>query len=201
MRVNTTILLASTSIYRKALLEKLTTDFIVCKPNVDETPLANELPAALVQRLAIAKAKAGAEQCGHEGHLISIGSDQIALFNDEILGKPHTPEKAFAQLRKFSGHHVQFLTGLAVYDNNTDLTQVVVEPFSVYFRELSDAEIWRYIEREQPLNCAGSFKSEGLGITLFDKFVGDDPNSLIGLPLIQLHRLLRTIGVDLLMRG
>lgn len=201
MSVNATILLASTSIYRKALLEKLTSQFIVCKPDVDETPLPNESPIELVQRLAMAKAKAGALQCGVTGKVLSIGSDQIALFNGEILGKPHTADNAFAQLSKFSGHHVQFLTGLAVYDSISNEAEVIVEPFSVYFRTLTANEIWRYIEREQPLNCAGSFKSEGLGITLFEKFEGHDPNSLIGLPLIRLHALLKNRGVDLLLHG
>ena len=201
MSVNATILLASTSIYRKALLEKLTRDFIVCKPDVDETPLPNETPLELVRRLAIAKAKAGADQCGVSGKILSIGSDQIALFNQEILGKPHTPDNAFAQLTKFSGHHVQFLTGLAVYDSISEQVEVIVEPFSVYFRTLTAEEIWRYIEREQPLHCAGSFKSEGLGITLFEKFEGQDPNSLIGLPLIRLHAMLKHFGVDLLLRA
>lgn len=201
MSINTTLLLASTSIYRKALLEKLTSDFQVCKPDVDETPLTGETPQQLVERLAIAKAKAGASQCNISGRIVSIGSDQVALFNGQILGKPHTKEKAFAQLSSFSGHHVQFLTGLALFDSATAQHQVVVEPFSVYFRSLTSNEINRYIEREMPLNCAGSFKSEGLGITLFERFEGDDPNSLIGLPLIKLHQMLRACDIDLLLTG
>lgn len=201
MSINSTLLLASTSIYRKALLEKLTHSFAVCKPDVDETPLQGESPQQLVERLAIAKAKAGAKQCGIDGRVVSIGSDQVALFNQQILGKPHTKENAFAQLSSFSGHHVQFLTGLALFDTMSGEHQVIVEPFSVYFRTLTAQEINRYIEREMPLQCAGSFKSEGLGITLFERFEGADPNSLIGLPLIQLHKMLRAWNIDLLMNG
>lgn len=188
--------LASTSIYRKALLEKLTPNFNTAKPEVDETPLPGETAMALVERLAIAKAKAVAD--GLSAGLV-IGSDQVALFAGDILGKPHTVDNAVAQLTQFSGHKVTFLTGLAVVNAATGEVHHCVEPFYVHFRSLSSEDIRCYVEREQPLNCAGSFKSEGLGITLFDKLEGDDPNSLIGLPLIRLHQLLKAHGRDLLL--
>ncbi|WP_306521680.1 nucleoside triphosphate pyrophosphatase [Rheinheimera sp.] len=189
--------LASTSIYRKALLEKLTPDFQTAKPEVDETALPGETATALVERLAIAKAKAVADKL-KEG--LVIGSDQVALFDGDILGKPHTADNAFLQLKRFSGHKVTFLTGLAVVDAATGNISHCVEPFYVHFRHLTDDDINTYIKREQPLNCAGSFKSEGLGITLFSKLEGDDPNSLIGLPLIKLHQLLKQQGRDLLLQ-
>ncbi len=194
--------LASTSVYRKALLEKLTSHFHTAKPEVDETPLPAETPTDLVLRLAIAKAAAiaGPLRASRQSALV-IGSDQVAVFHHEILGKPHTVENACQQLKKFSGQQVTFLTGLAVIDSLSGETLSLVEPFTVTFRTLTDAEILRYVEREQPLNCAGSFKSEGLGITLFEKLSGDDPNSLIGLPLIRLHAMLKQLGLDLLAEG
>jgi MAF protein len=190
-----TLVLASTSVFRQALLKKLTEQFITAKPEVDETPFAGESATALVERLALAKARAVAVQ--HQDAVV-IGSDQVAVFGDEILGKPHTVENAKAQLRKFSGHTVTFLTGLAVVDAASGQHQHCVDAFHVHFRTLTAQEIDRYIAREMPLQCAGSFKSEGLGITLFEKLEGDDPNSLIGLPLIKLHQMLRHFGMDLL---
>lgn len=187
--------LASTSVYRKALLEKLTPNFSTAKPDVDETALHDETPEQLVSRLAVLKAQAVANSLT-EG--LVIGSDQVAVFNGQILGKPHTAENAYKQLKSFSGHCVTFLTGLALVNAQTKQHQLCVEPFKVHFRELTDAEILTYIEREQPLNSAGSFKSEGLGISLFEKLEGDDPNSLIGLPLIRLLEMLRNEGRDLL---
>jgi MAF protein len=194
--------LASTSVYRRALLQKLTTDFQCAKPEVDETPLASESAEQLVVRLAAAKANAVAARLQQQSiDALVIGSDQVAVFAGQILGKPHTEERAFAQLRSFSGHSVHFLTGLAIADSKHAVTDTILDEFIVHFRELTDAEIWRYIQREQPLNCAGSFKSEGLGITLFERLQGDDPNSLIGLPLIRLHAMLKQRGLDLLMHG
>ncbi len=189
--------LASTSVYRKALLEKLTPNFETAKPQVDETALPGETALQLVERLAIAKAKAVAANLD-EG--LVIGSDQVALFDNDILGKPHTVENAFGQLKRFSGHKVTFLTGLAVVNARTGAVVHCVEAFYVHFRQLTDQDIHNYISREQPLNCAGSFKSEGLGITLFEKLEGDDPNSLIGLPLIKLHQLLKQQGRDVLLQ-
>jgi MAF protein len=188
--------LASTSVYRKALLEKLTPNFQTAKPEVDETALPGETAIQLVERLAISKAQAVANKL--EDGLV-IGSDQVAMFGNEILGKPHTAENAFQQLQKFSGQHVTFLTGLAVINAKTNSVVHCVDAFHVHFRQLTTQDIHTYIQREQPLNCAGSFKSEGLGITLFEKLEGDDPNSLIGLPLIKLHQLLKQQGRDLLL--
>jgi len=194
--------LASTSVYRQALLQKLTTNFQCAKPEVDETALSTETPEQLVLRLSAAKAQAVANRLQNDGcPALVIGSDQVAVFKGQILGKPHTEERAFAQLRSFSGQSVLFLTGLSVVDNESGRTDTILDRFIVEFRHLSDDEINCYIRREQPLNCAGSFKSEGLGITLFEKMTGDDPNSLIGLPLIRLHQMLKNFGVDLLLQG
>ncbi|MCT8126206.1 septum formation inhibitor Maf [Alishewanella sp. BS5-314] len=190
--------LASTSVYRRALLQKLTTQFSCVKPEVDESPLPDETAEALVNRLTLAKAKAVAATLSAG---LVIGSDQVAVFQGEILGKPHTVANAEAQLRRFSGQAVTFLTGLAVVNAATGKVQQAIEPFVVYFRELSEAEIRHYVAREQPLDCAGSFKSEGLGIALFDKLQGDDPNSLIGLPLIRLLAMLRNEGLNLLLHN
>ena len=149
-----------------------------------------------MHRLALAKANSIAStlQCG-----LVIGSDQVAVFANEIIGKPHTTESAVKQLTRFSGNTVTFLTGLALVNADTGRAQVVVEPFDVTFRHLSAAEIDAYIAKEQPLDCAGSFKSEGLGITLFSSLNGNDPNSLIGLPLIRLNALLLNEGVNVLL--
>lgn len=194
--------LASTSVYRQALLQKLTTNFHCAKPEVDESPLPGETAAELVVRLAAAKAEAVATKLKADSvHALVIGSDQVAVFNEQILGKPHTDSRAFEQLRSFSGQSVRFLTGVSVIDTVTDHVETILDTFVVHFRVLTDAEIHAYIKREQPLNCAGSFKSEGLGITLFERLEGDDPNSLIGLPLIRLHAMLKRAGMDLLLHG
>ncbi|MEW6991766.1 nucleoside triphosphate pyrophosphatase [Colwelliaceae bacterium 6441] len=189
------IVLASTSPFRKSLLEKLNIPFDCAKPNIDETPIKDETPQILVERLAIEKAKAVARD--YPKHLI-IGSDQVAVCDGEILGKPHTFDNAVKQLTKFSGQCVTFYTGLCVYNSEDKSSKSLVEPFNVHFNELSQAEIINYINAEQPLNCAGSFKSEGLGICLFKKLEGDDPNSLIGLPLIKLISLLKHYQVNVL---
>jgi len=188
--------LASTSIYRQQLLQKLTSNFTAISPHIDETAYLGETAPALVQRLAEAKAQAVAAQLATG---LVIGSDQVAVFGEQILGKPHTSENAYAQLTSFSGQAITFLTGLCLINAATGHTQTVVEPFTVHFRELTHAEILAYITKEQPLDCAGSFKSEGLGISLFRKLEGDDPNSLVGLPLIRLLTLLRHEGVNLLL--
>lgn len=189
--------LASTSVYRQQLLSKLTSQFQAIKPQVDETPLAGESATQLVSRLALAKAQAVAADL-HSG--LVIGSDQVAVFDNTIIGKPHTVANACAQLTRFSGQRVTFLTGLALINAHSGNRQLVVEPFYVQFRSLSAAEISAYVEKEQPLDCAGSFKSEGLGISLFSKLSGDDPNSLIGLPLIRLNQMLLNEGVNVLLR-
>ena len=189
----TQLVLASTSPFRKTLLEKLGIPFITASPEVDETAQPNESATDLVKRLAAAKACALAK--AYPAHFIA-GSDQVCVIDGKITGKPHTEENARAQLRQASGNSVVFYTGLALLDSRNNTLKVICEPFRVDFRPLSEAEISRYIRKEQPLNCAGSFKSEGLGITLFDRLSGRDPNTLVGLPLIALCEMLREAGID-----
>lgn len=187
------LLLASTSPYRKMLLEKLQLPFDCAAPEVDETPLPGESAEALVLRLAAAKAQALA--LAYPEHLI-IGSDQVCVIDGNITGKPHTEENARAQLRLAAGQAVTFYTGLALYNGRSKQLQALCEPFRVHFRALSETEIAAYVRMEQPLNCAGSLKSEGLGIALFDRLEGRDPNALIGLPLIALLEMLRVEGIN-----
>lgn len=187
------LVLASTSPFRKTLLEKLGVPFITAAPDIDETPQPDESATDLVMRLAVEKAKALAKQFPQ--HLI-IGSDQVCVLKGKITGKPHSEENARAQLALASGQSVIFYTGLALYDSAKETHQVICEPFQVDFRPLTPSEIAQYVAREQPLNCAGSFKSEGLGITLFDRLSGRDPNTLVGLPLIALCEMLRNAGLD-----
>ena len=189
------IVLASSSPYRRALLEKLGLPFSAASPDIDETPHAGETATALVERLARAKAAALAD--AFPRHLI-IGSDQVACLGGDILGKPGTLENARRQLRAASGRRVEFLTGLCVLDSASGVAHSVVESFSVVFRPLGDTAIDHYLERERPFDCAGSFKSEGLGIALFEKLDGNDPNALVGLPLIRLVDLLSRFGVAVL---
>ena len=157
--------------------------------------MPNETPPALVERLAIEKAKAVAPQFTDA---LIIGSDQVAVCDGEILGKPHNFDNGVKQLSKFSNKSVTFYTGLCVFDTTNNKALSLVEPFVVHFNPLSSAEIANYLTAEQPYNCAGSFKSEGLGICLFERLEGDDPNTLIGLPLIKLVTLLKTHGLDVL---
>ncbi|MFL4556074.1 Maf family protein [Yersinia kristensenii] len=187
------LVLASTSSYRRALLEKLQLPFITAAPETDETPLPSETASALVQRLARAKAQALAAH--YPQHLI-IGSDQVCVINGAIIGKPHNHANAVKQLHQASGQCVTFYTGLALLNTATNSHRCLCETFDVYFRTLNSAEIEGYLAREQPWNCAGSFKSEGLGITLFEKLSGRDPNTLIGLPLIALTQMLIEQGVN-----
>lgn len=189
------IVLGSTSIFRKNILEKLNLPFDCAKPNIDESPFKSETPQALVERLAIEKALAVSSS--YSDALI-IGSDQVAVCDNEILGKPHNFENALNQLSKFSGKCITFYTGLAVLDSKTKHSVSIVEPFKVHFSKLSKESITQYLHAEEPYNCAGSFKSEGLGICLFEKLEGDDPNSLIGLPLIKLVSLFKKQGLDVL---
>lgn len=191
------LILASTSPYRRMLLEKLGIPFTCAAPEVDEYPLPAESPRHLVLRLAQAKAQALAERFPQ--HLI-IGSDQVCVLDGEITGKPHTEENARAQLKKASGNIVTFYTGLALYNSRNGQLQTECEPFDVHFRHLTEQEISHYVQKESPLNCAGSFKSEGLGITLFERLEGRDPNTLIGLPLIALCQMLRREGCNPLMK-
>lgn len=186
------IVLASSSPYRRQLLQQLGLPFEWSNPAVDEVALPDEAPWTLVKRLAQAKARALTAR--YSQHWI-IGSDQVACLDDRILGKPGNMDNARRQLRACSGRRVEFLTGLCLLNSRDDSSETIVEPFAVKFRTLSDAQIDRYLEREQPFDCAGSFKVEGLGIALFERLEGDDPNALIGLPLIQLVTLLQRAGI------
>ena len=191
----TQLILGSTSPFRKQLLEKFNLPFTCAKPNIDETALVNETPEQLVARLALQKA----EKVNDEFVTgLIIGSDQVAICDGNVLGKPGNFENAVKQLTSFSGKTVTFLTGLCLLNAETKHSQVIVEPFYVTFRELTLSEIESYVNAEQPYNCAGSFKSEGLGICLFESLQGEDPNTLIGLPLIRLHQLLKNEGFDVL---
>lgn len=188
------LVLGSTSRYRRELLQRFGLPFDVVGPHVDETPQPNEAPAALAQRLALAKAQAVAAQ---RPEAIVIGSDQVADLHGQPLGKPGTHERAVAQLRQMSGQTVLFQTAVAVVCAATGLAACELAVVRVVFRDLTDAEIERYLRAEQPYDCAGSAKSEGLGITLLDHIDNDDPTALIGLPLIRTARLLRLAGLQL----
>jgi len=189
------LILASTSPFRRELLGKLCLPFECVAPDIDESPIAGETPSKLVARLAEQKAKAVAHS--HPNSLI-IGSDQVAVLDQQILGKPGTHARATRQLQQASGKRITFLTGLSLYNSQNDMLQTEVVPFTVYFRKLSEKQIENYLLKEQPYNCAGSFKSEGLGISLFEKLEGEDPNTLIGLPLIRLIQMLENEGVEVL---
>lgn len=189
-----TIVLASSSPYRRELLEKLGLPFTAVSPEIDESPRLGELPAALVQRLAESKARALARR--YPDGLI-IGSDQLAVLGDRILGKPGNRENAIAQISQCSGKRLVFHTGLCLLDSATDNVQVDDVLFEVKFRTLTIGQIERYVDADQPYHSAGSFKAESRGITLFEYLHGDDPNALIGLPLIRLTQMLANAGVDL----
>ena len=189
------LVLASTSPFRKSVLEKLGLPFDCHAPEVDEAPQPHETPAQLVERLSIAKAQAVA---AHLQQGLVIGSDQVAVIDDEIIGKPGNHENAVAQLARASGKTVTFLTGLALVNAESGAIQAEVVPFKVVFRQLTQPQIVNYLNAEQPYNCAGSFKSEGLGIALFERLEGDDPNTLIGLPLIRLIRMLEKEGMTVI---
>ena len=188
------LVLGSTSRYRRELLSRLNLPFETAAPHVDETPLAGETPRALALRLALAKAHAVARQYSQA---VVIGSDQVADLHGTPLGKPGTHERAVAQLRQMSGQTVVFQTAVAVVCAATGFEQVDLAPVEVRFRTLSDDEIERYLRIEEPYDCAGSAKSEGLGIALLDAIVSDDPTALIGLPLIRTCRMLRAAEVAL----
>ena len=189
------LILASSSPYRRELLERLKIPFEVIAPEVDETPRPGETPAALVERLSIEKARKIAMQ--KPGSLV-IGSDQVAVYNGKIVGKPHSHDRAVQQLREASGRTVVLYTGLALVHADTQRVQCEVIPYRVTFRALTDAQIESYLHKEQPYSCAGSVKSEGLGIALLERFEGDDPNTLIGLPLIRLVRMLENEGIKII---
>ncbi|MBS7661210.1 septum formation inhibitor Maf [Pseudomonas lalucatii] len=188
------LVLASSSPYRRELLARLRQPFTWSAPAIDESRLPNEDASGLVRRLAEEKARA--ISTSHPQHLI-IGSDQVATLDQEILGKPHGFERAREQLLAASGRSVTFLTGLALLNSDTGHCQVDCIPFTVHFRQLGEPQIRRYLEAEQPYDCAGSFKAEGLGISLFRSTEGSDVNSLIGLPLIRLVDMLHQAGIDI----
>lgn len=183
-----TLVLASSSPYRKALLEKLAVPFETANPDIDESPNIGELPTELVERLAIEKAKTVASV--YSDALI-IGSDQVALHGDKIVGKPRSHANAVEQLQEASGKAITLYTGLALINTTTRTIQSTVVQFKVHFRTLSDEIIEAYLRKEQPYSCAGSVRSEGLGIVLLKRFEGDDPNALIGLPMIELVTMLQ----------
>ncbi|MGA3680609.1 Maf family protein [Pseudomonas graminis] len=188
------LLLASSSPYRRELLDRLRLPFVCASPDIDESRRPNEPAIDLVTRLAREKAMALAER--FPDHLI-IGSDQVAVLGEQILGKPHTFERALEQLKESSGNSVSFLTGLALFNSRTGQCQVDCVPFTVHMRQLDDARISRYLHAEQPYDCAGSFKAEGLGVSLFRSTEGADATSLIGLPLIRLVDMLMNEGIEL----
>lgn len=189
------LILGSTSKYRRELLQRLRVPFDVVSPDVDETPHPHEAPRDLAMRLALAKAQAVAAQ---HPNAVVIGSDQVADLNGEPLGKPGTHERAVLQLQKMRGQTVVFQTAVSVVCQASRFAQTELAQIKVRFRDLSDAEIEAYLRAEEPYDCAGSAKSEGLGIALLDAIDNDDPTALIGLPMIRTARLLRAAGVDLL---
>lgn len=186
------LLLASSSPYRRELLSRLRLPFVCSSPDIDESHRPQEPAIELVKRLAQEKAQALAAQ--FPDHLI-IGSDQVAVLGEQILGKPHTFERAHEQLSASSGKSVSFLTGVALYNSQTGHCQVDCVPFTVHMRDLDPQSISRYLNAEQPYDCAGSFKAEGLGVSLFRATEGTDATSLVGLPLIRLVDMLMTEGV------
>ena len=189
------LILASSSPYRAALLERLGLAFTCQTPGIDEAAQAGESPDPLVRRLAEAKARHVARD---HGAALVIGSDQVAVLDGRIIGKPGDHAQAAAQLRAASGRRLSFLTGLCLVNAAADRTLVDVVPTTVLFRELADNEIEAYLRRERPYDCAGAFKSEGLGISLLAAIESNDPTALIGLPLIRLCEMLRAEGVEIL---
>lgn len=193
MSTRPTLILASTSRYRRELLERLRLPFELRTPDVDEAPRPGERPAALAQRLALAKAQAVAKAFPDA---VVIGSDQVADLDGEPIGKPGTHERAVAQLRAMRGRSVVFQTAVAVVRASTGYVGTALAPVTVRFRPLGDAEIEHYLRTEQPYDCAGSAKCETLGIALLDAIESDDPTALVGLPLIRTSALLRAAGID-----
>ena len=189
------LILGSTSRYRRELLSRLRVPFEVVSPDVDETPRPDETPEQLAMRLALAKAQAVAAQ---HPHAVVIGSDQVADLNGEPLGKPGNFERAKLQLQRMRGQTVVFQTAVAVVRADTGFARTELAQIKVRFRDLSDDEITAYLHAEEPYDCAGSAKSEGLGIALLDAIDNDDPTALIGLPLIRTARLIREAGISLL---
>ena len=195
--MNPQLILASSSVYRKALLERFALDFLTFSPDVDESPRPDEVPAELAKRLARDKAAAAAK---HFPSALIVGSDQVASRDDSIIGKPGDTHACEEQLIRASGRRMDFLTGLCLLNTETGAVHVDVIRFGVVFRDLTRQQVKTYIAREQPLDCAGGFRSEGLGIGLFERLEGDDPTALIGLPLIRLSEMLRSEGLDVLLQ-
>jgi septum formation protein len=189
------LILASTSVYRRQLLERLRVPFSVVSPEVDESALPGETPEQLARRLALAKAKAVALR---HPECVVIGSDQVADLAGQALGKPHTHARAVTQLQRMHGQTVIFQTAVAVVCQATGFAQVELAPVRVRFKPLTDAQIEHYLQVEQPYDCAGSAKSEGLGIALLERIDNDDPTALVGLPLIRTCLLLEAAGLSLL---
>ncbi|MDC9728154.1 MAG: Maf family protein [Methyloprofundus sp.] len=192
---NQKILLASSSPYRKQLLEKLNLDFTCASPNINEQTQENETAPQLALRLAKEKALALAKQ--YPQHII-IASDQVAILKGQQLGKPGNKQNTIQQLQDSSGQSIEFHTSLCVLNSATQVLKTDIDCSTVHFKSLSKQEINNYVEQEKPYNCAGGFKSEGLGIALFKRIESNDPNSLIGLPLIKLITLLKEFGIDIL---
>lgn len=195
---NRKLILGSTSTYRRDLLSRLRIPFSVESPHVDETPNLDEPPAELALRLALAKAQAVAQRFPD---CVVIGSDQVADLDGHSLGKPGTHSRAVAQLRQMQGKTVIFQTAIAVVCLQSGFCQQALAPVKVHFRTLADDEIENYLQIEQPYDCAGSAKSEGLGIVLLDAIENDDPTALVGLPLIRTSQMLRAAGIRLLAAG
>ena len=189
------IILASSSSYRKSLLQALIPNLECISPQIDESQKANEIPSEYVSRLALEKARSIAQL--HDKALV-IGSDQCGELNKNIITKPNNPDEAFDQLSRASGNSVKFYTGLCLFNADKNTHQLIYDTYEVKFRTLTRQQIRAYLEKDQPYDCAGSFKSEGLGITLFESMQGNDPNTLIGLPLIELVSMLNKEGFDLL---
>lgn len=189
------LILGSSSPYRRQLLQRLGVEFTCISPDIDESAHEDETPHQLVQRLSLKKAEAVAAQVKDA---LIIASDQVAILDGDIIGKPNNHENAFGQLRRASGRRLEFATGLCVYDAQSIRHKVEVADYAVYFRTLQDDEIHAYLHKDKPYNCAGSFRCESLGIALFNKMQGDDPNSLMGLPLIRLIAILKDFGLDIL---
>lgn len=194
-KITQKIVLGSSSIYRQELLQRLKIPFEIATPQIDESTLPNETPEKTALRLAEAKARFVAKKYAQA---LIIGSDQVAVLNGARLGKPLTHANAVKQLQFIRGKEVTFNTALCLLNSNTDRLQARVVPYRVKFRHLSDLQIENYLIKEQPYHCAGSAKSEGLGIALIERMNGDDPNALIGLPLIALIEMLGHEGVEVI---
>jgi septum formation protein len=189
------LVLASSSRYRRALLERFGLPFECSAPDIDEAPQGDETPSALALRLAETKARAVARQ--RPGALV-IGSDQVAQLDGALLGKPGDAATARDQLARASGREVEFLTAVALVDGRNGAVLRHVDRTVVQFRPLDPAEIAAYVERDRPLDCAGSFRSEGLGVVLFERISSEDPTALVGLPLIALARMMRQAGIEII---